>query len=86
MEAEDGCVPALGIFGKIVVSGNALRAERRLLDIVFHPGVWFQVEPSYESGTWGPYGSKGLIVICMPRSEMAVWFGMKSLRSGDVAI
>jgi Family of unknown function (DUF6188) len=83
LEAEDGLTPALGVFGKIVVSGNALRAERNTLDIAFYPGVWFQVEPKYEPASWGPYGSKGLIIICMPGSEMAVWFGMKRNRRFD---
>jgi hypothetical protein len=83
LEAEDQLIPALGVYGKIVVSGTALRADERMLDIVFHAGVWFQVEPTYESGSWGPYGNKGLIVICMPGNEMAVWFGMKAQRSAD---
>lgn len=77
LEAEDALTPALGVFGKIVVSGSALRKGARLLEIVFHPGVWFWVEPRYEPEGWGPYGSKGLVLICMPGSEMAVWFGMK---------
>lgn len=78
MEAEDELTPALGLYGRIVVSGSALRAAPRTLDIFFHPGVWFQVEPEYKPESWGPYGSKGLIIVCMPSSEMAVWFGMKS--------
>src|SRR5690242_15265741 len=40
-ESEDSFVPSLGVFGKIVVSGNALRRDRRMLEVVFHPGVWF---------------------------------------------
>lgn len=79
--AEDELIPALGIYGRIVVSGSALRADSRTLDIVFHPTVGFWVEPHYEAGAWGPYGSKGVIVVCMPGSEMAVWFGQKGLRS-----
>jgi hypothetical protein len=80
---EDELIPAMGVYGRIVVSGSALRAARRMLDIIFHSGVWFQVEPRYEPDSWGPYGSKGLIVICMPGSEMAVWFGMKSRQTAD---
>lgn len=81
LESEDSFVPSLGVFGKIVVSGNALRGDRRMLEIVFHPGVWFWVEPQYEQNGWGPYGSKGLILICMPGSEMAVWFGVRRPQS-----
>lgn len=83
MEVEDAMTPAFGVFGKIVVSGNALRKEKRVLEIVFHPGVWFWVEPEYKPEGWGPYGSKGLILICMPGSEMAVWFGVRRPVSFD---
>jgi hypothetical protein len=74
---EDELIPAMGVYGRIAISGSALRSETRMLDIIFHSGVWFQVEPKYQPESWGPYGSKGLIIICMPGSEMAVWFGMR---------
>ncbi|HYG98607.1 MAG TPA: DUF6188 family protein [Terriglobales bacterium] len=77
LESDDGLTPSLGVFGKIVVSGSALRRDERMLEIVFHPGVWFWVEPTHEQSEWGPYGSKGVILICMPGSEMAVWFGIR---------
>ncbi len=85
---EDELIPSMGVYGRIVVSGSALRASARTLDIVFHRGVWFWVEPKYEPEAWGPYGSKGLIIVCMPGSEMAVWFGMKApiSRSDDLMI
>lgn len=76
-DMEDALTPGCGVFGRIVVSGSALRKEKRVLEIVFHPGVWFWVEPSYQPEGWGPYGSKGLILICMPGTEMAVWFGVR---------
>lgn len=70
-------------YGKVIVRGNDQRTERRL-QIVFAPGVWFRAEPSPpESGTWGPAGSKGLIVISMPGSEIALWFGRR--RRPDLA-
>lgn len=78
LEAEDEFMPALGVYGKIVISGDALRSDTKTIEIIFHQGVRFWVEPRYMPETWGPYGSKGLIIICMPGSEMAVWFGMKS--------
>jgi hypothetical protein len=77
MESEDAMLPSLGVFGKIVVSGSAMRRGARMLEIVFHPGVWFWVEPNHDPNTWGPYGSKGLVLICMPGGEMAVWFGVR---------
>lgn len=77
IQSEDLMLPSLGVFGKIVVSGSAMRNGSRLLEIVFHPGVWFWVEPNHESSSSGPFGSKGLILICMPGSEMAVWFGVR---------
>ncbi len=78
MEAEDNFMPVLGVYGKIVISGEGLRSGEKTLEIMFHPGVHFWVEPRHTAESWGPYGSKGLIIICMPGSEMAVWFGMKS--------
>lgn len=77
MESEELMLPSLGVFGKIVVSGSAMRRGSRMLEIVFHPGVWFWVEPNHEPASSGPFGSKGLILICMPGSEMAVWFGAR---------
>ncbi len=71
---EESYTPAMGVFGKIVVSGSALRKER-MLEVVFHPGVWFQVEPQPNPDGWGPAGSKGVVIVCMPGSEMAIWFG-----------
>jgi hypothetical protein len=36
------------------------------------------VEPQAPaSGTWGPLGSKGLILVCMPGGEIAIWFGVR---------
>ena len=68
-------------FGKIVVSGREL-CESRRLQIIFLPGVWFRVEPSDGTGNgWGPPGSKGLIRVCMPNGEMAIWFGLRKARS-----
>ncbi len=78
LASEDEYVPALGVFGKIVISASAVRAGEKTIEIAFHHGVRFWVEPRYTPEAWGPYGSKGLIIICMPGSEMAVWFGMKS--------
>ncbi len=78
LEAEESFMPALGVYGKMSISGDAMRGDRRTLEIMFHPGVRFWVEPRYVPESWGPYGSKGLIIICMPGSEMALWFGMKS--------
>ncbi len=78
LAAEDEYVPALGVYGKIVISASAVRAGEKMIEIVFHRGVRFWVEPRYTPEAWGPYGSKGLIIICMPGSQMAVWFGMKS--------
>jgi hypothetical protein len=74
--------PLLGVseregqsFGKVIVCGNDLRVGRRL-QIVLVPGTWFRVEPQAPaSGSWGPAGSKGLILVCMPGSEIALWFG-----------
>jgi len=63
-------------FGKILVSGREL-CEARRLQIMFLPGVWFRVEPSDGVNSWGPPGSKGLIRICMPNGEMAIWFGLR---------
>jgi hypothetical protein len=77
MDYEDSMLPTLGVFGKIVVSGSALRRGTRMLEIVFHPGVWFWVEPNHDPNGWGPFGSKGLVLICMPGTEMAVWFGVR---------
>ena len=78
LASEDEYVPALGVYGKIVISASGVRAGEKTIEIVFHRGVRFWVEPRYTPDAWGPYGSKGLIVICMPGSEMAVWFGMKN--------
>jgi hypothetical protein len=62
-------------FGKVIVCGHDLRVSRRL-QIVLNPDIWFRVEPQPPaSGTWGPAGSKGLILVCMPGSEIALWFG-----------
>jgi hypothetical protein len=61
-------------FGKIVVSSTALR-KGKILEIVFAPGVCFWVEPHQDTGSWGPYGIQGQIIVCLPGSEMAIWFG-----------
>jgi hypothetical protein len=66
----------LGVFGKIVVSGTALR-KGRMLEVMFHDGVWFQVEPAHMADEEGPLGNKGLLLICMPTGQLAIWFGVK---------
>jgi hypothetical protein len=63
-------------FGKIVVSSTALRSGK-VLEIVFAPGVRFWVQPHMDADAWGPYGTQGLVVVCLPGSEMAIWFGRK---------
>jgi len=61
--------------GRILVCGQDLRQERRL-QVMFFPGVWFRVEPQRPpAGVWGPAGSKGLILVCTPGGEIALWFG-----------
>ena len=73
-------------YGKVIVCGSDLRLGRRL-QIVFVPGVWFRAEPEPPaSGTWGPAGSKGLILICMPGSEIALWFGRHRLPDARTAV
>jgi hypothetical protein len=62
-------------FGKIVVSRGGLCHERQL-DILFDSHVWFWVEPHCRDNVWGPRGSKGLVIICMPSGELALWFGL----------
>jgi hypothetical protein len=72
VKLQDSDAPS---FGKVIVCGDDLRTNRRL-QIVFASGIWFRVEPQPPAkGTWGPTGSKGLILICMPGSEIALWFG-----------
>ena len=66
----------MGVFGKIVVSGTALR-KGRMIDVMFNDGVWFQVEPAYMAEEEGPLGNKGLLLICMPTGQLAVWFGVR---------
>lgn len=84
LQAEDAFSPAFGVFGKIVISGDSLRRGHRVVEVVFNPGVWFWVEPKRNPDEWGPFGSKGLLLICMPGSEMAVWFGIrKSARMSE---
>ena len=61
-------------FGKIIVSSTALR-KGKLLQVVFAPGVRFWVEPHIEGEGWGPYGIQGQIILCLPGTEMAIWFG-----------
>ncbi|MFB3815227.1 MAG: DUF6188 family protein [Terriglobales bacterium] len=71
-------------FGRIVVRGSAMRAGSAL-EIVFDPDVWFWVEAEHtsEADAWGPYGSRGLMLVCMPGREMAIWFGRKRSRLTD---
>ena len=66
--AED---PALG---KIVVSSTALR-KGKVLEIMFAPGVRFWVEPHADEDGWGPYGIQGQVIVCLPGSEMCIWYG-----------
>jgi hypothetical protein len=70
----------LGVFGRIIVSGTALR-KGRMIDVVFHDGVWFQVEPAHMAEEDGPMGNKGLLLICMPNGQLAVWFGVRKKES-----
>ena len=70
----------LGVFGRIVVSGTALR-KGHMLDVVFNEGVWFQVEPAHMAEEDGPEGNKGLLLICMPNGQLAVWFGVRKRES-----
>jgi Family of unknown function (DUF6188) len=66
----------IGVFGKIVVSGTAFR-KGRMLEVMFNDGVWFHVEPAYMAEEDGPLGNKGLLLICMPHGQLAVWFGVR---------
>ena len=66
----------MGVFGRIVVSGTALR-KGRMLEVTFNEGVWFQVEPAHMAEEEGPLGNKGLLLICMPSGQLAVWFGVR---------
>jgi len=68
--------------GKIIVSSTALR-KGKVLEIVFASGVRFWVEPHVEEG-WGPYGVQGQIIVCLPGSEMAIWFGRSKRSSMSV--
>ncbi|MGE0404823.1 MAG: DUF6188 family protein [Candidatus Korobacteraceae bacterium] len=60
--------------GKIVVSSTALR-KGKVLEILFAPGVRFWVEPHADENGWGPYGIQGQVIVCLPGSEMTLWFG-----------
>jgi len=61
--------------GRILICGQDLCQARRL-QVMFFPGVWFRVEPQRPAtGVWGPAGSKGLILVCTPCGEIAIWFG-----------
>lgn len=75
-EDEFAYANTLGTYGKVVVSGTALR-KARMLEVVFNEGVWFHVEPAIVATEWGPQGNKGLLLICMPSGELAVWFGIR---------
>ena len=74
----------LGVYGRIVVSGTALR-KGRMLDVIFNEGVWFQVEPAHMAEEDGPDGNKGLLLICMPGGQLAVWFGVKKRLTTEMA-
>jgi hypothetical protein len=63
-----------GALGKIVVSSTALR-KGKVLEIMFAAGVRFWVEPHADEQEWGPHGIQGHIVVCLPGSEMGIWFG-----------
>ncbi len=69
-------------FGKIIVSSSALR-KSRILEVAFAPGVRFWVEPHRDGESWGPYGTQGHIIVCLPGMEMSIWFG-RSKRSQAV--
>jgi hypothetical protein len=60
--------------GKIVVSSTALR-KGRVLEIMFASGVRFWVEPHADEDGWGPYGIQGQVIVCLPGSEMCIWYG-----------
>ncbi len=72
-------------FGRIVVSGSALRAGSAL-EVVFDPDVWFWIEAEHTGKTFGPYGSKGLMLVCMPSGEMAIWFGTRPSRTTEIPV
>jgi hypothetical protein len=76
--AEGEITSGVGAFGKIVVSGAALR-HGRLLEIVFKRGVRFWVDPEPDPTGWGPPGTHGLMLVCMPGSQMAIWFGRRAV-------
>ena len=71
---------SMGVFGKVVVSGTALR-KGRMLEVMFNDGVWFHVEPAHMAEEDGPIGTKGLLLICMPNGQLAVWFGVRKKES-----
>jgi hypothetical protein len=73
----------MGVFGSILVSGTALR-KGRMLEVMFNDGVWFQVEPAHMAEEEGPLGNKGLLLICMPNGQLAVWFGVRRKESLDL--
>jgi hypothetical protein len=62
------------VLGKIVVSSTALR-KGKVLEIMFAPGVLFWVEPHADEDGWGPYGIQGQVIVCLPGSEMCIWYG-----------
>ena len=73
---------ALGVFGKVVLSGTALR-KGRMIEVMFNEGVWFHVEPAHMAEEEGPIGNKGLLLICMPNGQLAVWFGIRKKQVED---
>ena len=64
------------VLGKIIVRGAAVR-EERMIEVSFSAGVRFWVEPQGEISDFGPLGTNAVMVLCMPGSQMAVWFGKK---------
>jgi len=47
----------------------------KVLEIMFAPGVRFWVEPHADEDGWGPYGIQGQVIVCLPGSEMCIWYG-----------
>ena len=86
---ENDPLPAAGAaeplpLGKILVCGQDLCQTRRL-QVMFFPDVWFWVEPQRTpAGVRKPSGSKGVIQVCTPGGEIAIWFGRR-LRRTDPA-
>lgn len=76
--AAEGMGPALGVYGKIVVSCAGLRNGGKGVEVMFHPGVTFWVEPAGSLGEPICYAGRGLVLLCTPKGQIALWVGMRS--------